>query len=274
MVGNDGRVLRCHENDVLVLDTGIQQNLRGISVNASNGTALIVGNEGICLSLAEQGNFTRIDTSTSQNLRAVSWNEEGSKALIAGNRGALLKYFDQNVKSIDCGRANLRRVSWRSNGQQALIASNCFAEGFMPSPNLFSYDAGTDHVSSLSEGSMDLIGVGWQPNGQTALVVGYDLVWQKGFIGVLNDDTISPVQFDNKQVFPVAVEWNPSGQLAAIATATTQPGLGKGVIYLWDRKSLKMIHSNDQFYFSSVAWNREGNRLAALASDATRTFNC
>ena len=259
---------------IIDLNAGTQQNLRAVAVNHSNGAALIAGNEGTLLSLDEEGRFTRIDTSTSENLRAAAWNDDGSVALVVGNRGVILRHWDHGIKSVDGGRANLRHVAWRPGRDQALITSNCFAEEFIPSPNLFSYDARTDHLSSLSEGRADLIGVHWAPAGESALVVGYDVVWHNGFIGVLNGTSISPIQFDNKNVYPVTVAWNPAGELAAIATATTQPGIGKGTLYLWDKESLKRVYSNDQYFFSAVAWDREGKRLAALASNATRTFNC
>ena len=126
----------------------------------------------------------------------------------------------------------------------------------------------------MNEGRADLIGVDWEPSGESALVVGYDVVWHTGFIGNFTGLSLSLVPFNNKRVYPVAVAWNPSGKHAAIATATTQPGIGRGSLYLWDGTSLKEVYSNDQFYFSAVAWNRDGKRLAALASTATRTFNC
>jgi WD40 repeat protein len=274
IVGNRGRILRMQDDELIDLDSGTRQNLRGVSVNPSNGTALIAGNEGTLLSLDEEGRIARINTSTSENLRATAWNDDGSVALVVGNRGVILRHWDHGVRSVDGGRANLRHVAWRPNRDQALITSNCFAEEFIPSPNLFSYDARTDHLSSLNEGRVDLIGVHWAPSGESALVVGYDVVWHNGFIGVLNGTSISPIQFENKHVYPVNVAWNPAGKRAAIATATTQPGIGKGTLYLWDEKSLKTVYSNDQYFFSAIAWNREGKRLVALASDATRTFNC
>jgi len=274
IVGNNGRILRIQDDKLIDLDAGTRQNLRAVAVNHSNGTVLIAGNAGTLLSLDEEGHFARIDTSTSENLRATAWNDDGSVALVVGNRGVILRHWDHGVKSVDGGRANLRHIAWRPKRDQALITSNCFAEEFIPSPNLFSYDARTDHLSSLNEGRVDLIGVHWAPSGESALVVGYDVVWHNGFIGVLNGTSISPIQFDNKRVYPVTVAWNPAGELAAIATATTQPGIGKGTLYLWDEKSLKGLYSNDEYFFSAVAWYREGKRLAALASAATRTFNC
>lgn len=272
-VGNNGRVLRI-EGKETYFKFPTQQNLRAVSVNPGNGTALIVGNTGTVLLLDEYGDFTKLDPLTSENLRAVSWNSKGTMALIAGNAGSLLKYSNQNIETIDDGRANLRHISWHPISDEALVTSNCFAEEFIPSPNLFSYDAGKGSVTPLNEGRTDLIGVDWKPNGESALVVGYDVVWHNGFIGNFHRTSLSPIPFDNKRVYPVAVSWSPSGEIAAVVTATTQPGIGKGTVYLWDGRSVKSIYTNNEFFFSTVAWDHKGTRLAALASSATRTFNC
>jgi len=82
----------------------------------------------------------------------------------------------------------------------------------------------------LNEGRADLIGTGWKPTGESALVVGYDVVWHNGFIGTFDGTTLSPIQFDNKRVYPVAVAWNTSAKLAAIGTATAQLGMAKGTV--------------------------------------------
>jgi WD40 repeat protein len=156
----------------------------------------------------------------------------------------------------------------------ALVTSNCFAEEFIPSPNLFAYDDETQTLNSLNEGRADLIGVDWEPDGTAALVVGYDVIWHNGVIARFDSRNLSPIQFNNKRVYPVAVSWNPTGQLAAIGTATPQPMMAEGVVYLFDHKMLKPIFSSHEFFFSAVAWNKEGTELVALGSSATRTFNC
>jgi WD40 repeat protein len=242
-------------------------------VNPSNGTALIVGNGGTVLLLDGEGNFKRISVPTFENLRAVSWDPSGSVAIIAGNNGTLLKYSPQGVEGVDDGRANLRDISWRPKSNTALIASNCFAEEFIPSPNLLSYEAETNVVKPLNEGRADLIGVDWKPTGESALVVGYDVVWHNGFIGNFDGTALSSIQFDNKRVYPVAVAWEASAKQAAIVTATGQLGTAKGTVFLWDGRSLKLIYSDDEFFFSDVAWTWKNSRLAALASAETRTFN-
>jgi hypothetical protein len=111
LVGNNGRVLRIHEDEVIALDPGTRKNLRGVSQNPANRTALIVGNEGTILLLDEQWRFTKIETPTTENLRSASWNAKGTTALIAGNRGTLLKYSEGSLETVDCGNANLRRIS-------------------------------------------------------------------------------------------------------------------------------------------------------------------
>lgn len=274
VVGNNGRVYRIDGEKSIALNALTQQNLRAVSVNPKDGTALIVGNTGTILLLNEHGEFTKVDVSTTENLRAVAWNKRGTVALVAGNAGTLLKYYDGAIETIDNGRANLRHISWRPVRDEALISSNCFAEEFIPSSNLFCYDAMRSIVTPVNEGRADLIGVDWKPTGESALVVGYDVVWHNGFIGNFSGTSLSPVSFENRRVYPVAVAWNPSGDIAAIVTATTQRGMGRGIVYLWDGKSLKPIYNNDGFFFSAVAWNGKGKRLAALASPLIRTFNC
>lgn len=255
LVGNNGLVTRTNGDDVIRLDSGTRQNLRAISFNPSDGTALIVGNAGTIL-LWDERRFHNISTPTSENLRAVAWDPQGTIALIAGKQGILLKYSDKTVEPIGNCRANLRHISWRPRTDQALIVSNCFAEEFIPSPNLFIYEAGTDNVTSLNEGRADLIGVDWHPNGRSALLVGYDVVWHNGVISNYDSSALSPIEFEDRRVYPVTVAWNSDGDLAAIATATAQPGIGQGMIYLWDGRRLKQIYDNSVFFFSAVSWTR------------------
>ncbi len=243
-------------------------------MNPSDGTALIVGNAGTALLLDEEEHFTKITVPTFENLRAVAWNHDGSVALLVGNNGTLFKFSRGEVVTVDAGRANLRDISWRPKSGCALIASNCFAEEFIPSPNLFSYEAETGIVKPLNEGRADLIGVDWEWTGESALVVGYDIVWHNAFIGILAGSTLSPVPFENKHVYPVAVAWKPSSDTAAaVVTATGQVGMAEGGVFLWDGKSLNPIFSDREFFFSDVAWAWKGDRFAALASKETRTFN-
>lgn len=272
IVGNGGRVLKVQGTRPISLDSGTRHNLRAVSVNPRDGTALIVGNTGTVL-LLDGERFTKITVPTFENLRTVAWNHDGSVALLAGNNGTLFKFSRGQVVIVDAGRANLRDISWRPKSGSALISSNCFAEEFIPSPNLFSYEAETGIVRPLNEGRLDLIGVDWMRTGESALVVGYDVVWHTGFIGDFNGTTVSPVPFENKHVYPVAVAWKPSADIAAIVTATAQVEMAEGTIFLWDGKSLNPIFSDPEFFFSDVVWAWKGDRLAALASKETRTFN-
>jgi WD40 repeat protein len=258
----------------LVFKSGKRQNLRAVSTNPHDGTALIVGNAGTIILLDEDGNPSKINVSTAENLRATSWSSDGSVALIARNRGTLLKYTDLGVETVNGGTANLRRTAWRPDRPQALVTSNCFAEEFIPSPNLFVFDPRRNSLSPVNEGRADLIGVDWSPDGESALVVGYDVIWHNGHIGSFDGRTVSPIEFEHKRVYPVGVSWNPSGQLTAIVTATAQPGMGQGSVYVWDGKALKPIFNTSEFFFSSVAWNDRSTEMAALASSATRTYNC
>ena len=275
VVGDRGRVLRLVDDKATLIDSGIHANLRAISINPSDGTALIVGNEGT-VSILKENSFQKVNAPTTENLRAVSWNPAGTAALIAGNRGTILRYSEETCQTIDNGSANLRRVAWHPRGEMALVTSNCFADEFIPSPNLLSYNAlGPNELNPLNEGRTDLIGVDWQLDGKLALVVGYDVIWHKGFIGTFDGKTLSAIQFDNKRIYPVDVSWNHTGEIAALVTATTQPGVGQGVVFLWQQyKSLRPIFRNDEFYFSAVKWNNDRDLMAALGSSTTRTFNC
>jgi hypothetical protein len=241
-------------------------------VNPRDGAALVVGNAGTVL-LLDGERFTKITVPTYENLRTVAWNYDGSVALFAGNNGTLFKFSRGQVVTVDAGRANLRDISWRPKFNSALISSNCFAEEFIPSPNLFNYEAEGGVVRPLNEGRLDLIGVDWMPTGESALVVGYDVVWHNGFIGNFNGTTVSPIPFENKHVYPVAVAWKPSADIAAIVTATAQVGMAEGTVFLWNGKSLKSIFSAPEFFFSDVAWGWKSDSLAAIASTETKTFN-
>jgi len=273
MVGDKGRILKIEGEKSSELP-GTRKNLRGISINPNDGTGLIVGNAGSAMLLDYGPNLTGINTSTSQNLRTVNWDCDGELALIAGNGGVLREYSDKRVQVIEGGRANLRHVAWRPGTKLALVTSNCFAEEFIPSPNLFMYDEEKKTLKSLNEGRVDLIGADWNLDGTIALVVGYDVIWHTGVIAMLEDEKLSLVEFDNRRVYPVAVSWSPSRPVAAIATATTQPDIGEGTVYLWDNRTLTPIFRNKEFFFSTIAWSRDGSELFALGSSATRTFNC
>jgi len=272
IVGNDGRVLEVQGERPISLDSGTRHNLRAVSVNPRDGTALIVGNAGTVLLLDEE-RLTKITVPTFENLRTAAWNHDGSMALLAGNNGTLLKFSRGQVVAVDAGRANLRDISWQPKSGSALISSNCFAEEFIPSPNLFSYEVETGIVKPLNEGRMDLIGVDWMRTGESALVVGYDVVWHTGFIGDFNGTTVSPIPFENKHVYPVAVACKPSVDIAAIVTATAQVGMAKGTVFFWNGKSLNSIFSSPEFFFSDVAWAWKSDSFAAIASTETRTFN-
>ncbi len=274
LAGDRGRILRVHGERVANLASGTDQNLRKISVNPSTGTILIAGNAGCLLHLDEDATVNKVNIPTTTNLRAADWNHDGTVALIAGNGGTLLEYSDQKIQVIDGGRANLRHIAWRPKTNFALVTSNCFAEEFIPSPNLFSYDAGTQTLSSSNEGRADLIGADWKRDGTSAIVVGYDVIWHNGVIAMFDGGDMTSVEFNNKQVYPVAASWNPIGEIAAIATATAQREMGEGSVLLWNGRTFRPIFSNDEFFFSAVAWNRKGTELVALGSTATRTFNC
>jgi hypothetical protein len=246
--------------------------LRDLSVNPSDDTVLIVGNAGTIL-LGGDGYFTELNSLSFENLRAVAWNHKGTMALIAGNNGTLMKYVDRQIEMVDNGRANLRGISWRKTSNGALVTSNCFAEEFIPSPNLFIY-AKSDAVRSVNEGCSDLIGVGWRPDEAYALVVGYDVVWHTGLISKFDGNALSSIKFENKRVYPVAVRWDSEGKTAAIVTATTEAGSGEGQMFLWDGQIFKRIYSSTEFFFSHVSWAPENVKLAGIASTETRTFNC
>jgi len=274
LVGNGGEVVRIQKDEILRLNPNTKHNLRAVSVNPTNNSALMVGNAGTALLLSEDGNFRKLSSLTTENLRAVAWNPKGDLALIAGNNGALMKYHDNRIETIDDGRANLRDISWQHASDQALVTSNCFAEEFIPSPNLFTYETKSDALRAVNEGRSDLIGVDWRPDDAYALVLGYDVVWHNGLIAKFHDNTLSPIKFENNPVYPVAVRWDPKGKAAAIATATAQAGTGNGQLSLWDGESFSALYSSDEFFFSRVSWAPDGSKLAAIASTDTRTFNC
>ena len=273
LAGNGGRILKVHGERVAVVASGTNQNLRKISVNPSGNNILIAGNAGCLLRLNEDATVSKVEVPTTANLRAADWNHEGTLALIAGNGGTLLEYTRQKIQAIDGGRANFRHIAWRPKTNFAILTSNCFAEEFTPSPNLFSYDAETQTLRSSNEGRADLIGADWKRDGTSALVVGYDVIWHNGLLAMFDGGGMSPV-CNLKQIYPVAASWNPFREIAAIATATAQSGLGEGSVLLWDCKTFKPIFSNNEFFFSAIGWNRKGTELVALGSTATRTFNC
>ena len=274
VVGDHGRILRITRDHHERVVAGTQENLRGVAVNSVTGTALVVGNAGTVLLLNGNGHFEKLNSPTIENLRSAAWNTNGTVALVSGNKGSLVKYDGERVQAVDDGIANLRHVTWNPSSEQVLVTSNCFAEEFVPSPTLFLYDLKTGILKAVNEGRADLIGADWKPNGESALVVGYDVVWHNGFIGSFDGRSLTPIDFDNKRVYPVAVAWNPTGTIAAIVTATTEPGIGRGIVYLWNGKSLNAVYSNPGSYFGAVAWSPDGKRLATLGSTATRTFSC
>jgi len=274
LVGDRGRILKVEDDRWERISSGTRQNLRAISVNRLDGSVLAVGNAASAILVDQNVDHSRVQVLGAENLRAASWNPEGSMALIAGNGGRLLAYKDKTTQVIEDGRANLRHIAWRPKTDLALVTSNCFAEEFIPSPNLFSYDAETQRFSTLNEGRADLIGADWKPDGSSAIVVGYDVIWHNGVISTFDGQNLSPIEFPNKRVYPVAVSWNPKKPVAAIATAVAQPGMGEGIVYLWDEKSLRPIFRSNTFFFSAVTWNKEGTELVALGSSATRAFNC
>ena len=273
VVGERGYLARLEDEDTVRINSYTTQNLRALSVNPTDGSLLIVGNSGTVLSLDEQGRLTKLTSPSSENLRAVAWNPSGTMALIAGNNGTLIEYSNERFKSIDGARANLRDISWRPGSNEALIASNCFAGEFLPSPNLFTYNATQKDLQAVNESRADLIGVDWRPDGKVALVAGYDVVWHTGVIAEYDGRVTSAITFENKRVYPTSVRWNTSAKTAAIATATSDIGMGVGMICLWDGANVNEVFRSDSFFFSDVAWAQGADRLAAVASTVTRAFN-
>ncbi len=274
LVGDHGRIVKVENGRFVDIASGTRQNLRGISVNSRDGSILVVGNAGTVVQLDERGLNPRVTALGPQNLRAVSWNLDGTLALIAGNGGTLSSTCQQTTRAVEGGRANFRHVSWRPNTKVALVTSNCFAEEFIPSPNLFSYDMESGQLNALNEGRADLIGADWKPDGTIAIVVGYDVIWHNGAVTMYDGHALTPIEFPSKQVYPVAVSWNPKEEGAAIVTAATQLGTGNGTVYLWNGKETRTIFRSKRFFFSSVNWNKDGTEMVALGSSATRTFNC
>jgi WD40 repeat protein len=274
LVGDKGRIVKVEGESLVSIASGTRQNLRGISVSPLDGSILAVGNAGSAILVDEKTNLSEVWVLGSENLRAASWNPEGTLALIAGNSGSLLVYKDGTTQIVEDGRANLRHIAWQPKTNLALVTSNCFAEEFIPSSNLFSYETESQAFNSLNEGRTDLIGVDWKPDGSSAIVVGYDVIWHSGVISTFDGQNLSPIEFPNKRVYPVAVSWNPKEPIAAVVTAVAQPGMGEGIVYLWDERELRPIFHNDKLFFSAVTWNRQGTDLFALGSSATRAFNC
>lgn len=260
-------------NESVAIDSSTRQNLRGVATNPKDGAVIIVGNAGTIL-VFDGKTIKRLSSPTTENLRAVSWNREGTVALVAGNHGVLLEYDGDSVQTVDGARANLRRGCWHPSGQQAVVASSCFADEFVPSPNLFAYESRRQGLRPLNEGRVDMIGCDWRPDGALVLLVGYDVIWHDGFLGTFDGARVTPVPFESKHVYPVGVRWKPTGELAALVTSTVRHGIGRGTVYLWDGYSLRAIYSNDDFFFTSVIWNRDGTEMSALASSVSRTFNC
>jgi WD40 repeat protein len=274
VVGNAGRVLKIEGVTGNVrLDTGVKHNLRSVSVSSATNTTLVVGNSGTVITIKPDGSSAKVTTPTFENLRTVQWNTDGTAALIAGNNGTLMKYTQEKLDAVNDGRANLRGIAWRKDTDDALITSNCFAEEFIPSPNLFLFKARTNELNAISEGRSDLIGVDWSPDGNLAVVVGYDVVWHTGFIGRFDASGLAAIEFENSRVYPIATAWDPTGRMAAIATSVTQLRSGQGKILLWDRETFKEIYSNSEFFFSDLAWAPGGFKLAAIASTEARTFD-
>jgi len=273
LVGNGGRIVRVEGGREDRLNSGIKQNLRAASANPANESTLIVGNSGSMIRLEPDGSVSNLSSPTRENLRAVRWNTTGSRALIVGNNGTLINYTEPTASVVDDGRANLRCVSWRPNSDEALIASNCFAEEFIPSPNLFTFEATKQVLNGVSEGRSDLIGVDWNPDGNFALVVGYDVVWHTGLVARFDGKNLHPIKFQNDHVYPVSVAWDPTGKVAAIVTSVAQPHLGQGQILLWDGEEFKELYRSDEFFFSQTAWSPIEFKFAAIASTEARTFD-
>ena len=275
LVGNTGKALKIQDsNDGVSLDTGTTHNLRSVSIGPIDNTALVVGNTGTIIAIKADGSSAKINPPTFENLRAVRWNADGTSALITGNNGTLLKYTTEHgIETISGGRANLRGISWRKDTHEALITSNCFAEEFIPSPNLFVFDGKVNSLKPVNEGRSDIIGVDWNPEGSFAVVVGYDVVWHNGFIGRFDASGVSPVEFQDTQVYPTAVRWDPTGRVTAIATCIAQLKSGQGRVTLWNGETFREIYRNEDYFFSNIAWSPVGFKLAAIASSEARTFD-
>ncbi len=272
LVGDRGTVAVLNDEQLEQVSSPTLENLRGSSQNPRKDQALIVGNKGTVL-LLEKGDVSSIRVGTEANLRRVSWSSDGKLALIVGNDGTALSWDGTSIVEVGGASNNLRAISWNPKGEYALVSGNYFAQAMFPSPTLYRYNKEASALQALKTTDMtDLIGLDWNPDGQHALAVGYEVVWQESRVFRWMNDELKLLSLQEPGLFPTAVAWHPTENLALIGTGSPHStGSGEGAVLEYARHSFKRIFSSE-YRNSCIAWQPGRESALIVGTRSGRTF--
>src|SRR2546428_981680 len=231
LVGNNGQMIRYHDDRFRELISQTSEHLRCASYNPKDSTILAVGNKGTIILTDKVGKARKLDSKTASNLRRASWSPDGSYAIIVGNDGAAFVWDGSSLAEVEGALNNLRSIAWDQEGS-AFVSGNYFGPSMTPSPTLYKLDYEAKLLQSVAvTEKTDLISVDFGPVRQL-LAVGYDLVWQEPRAYKWNGQALESVKVDEAGVYPTSIALAAWDRIAFGGTGTSEaPGEGGGVVF-------------------------------------------
>jgi hypothetical protein len=123
------------------------------------------------------------------------------------------------------------------------------------------------------EVAADLTGADWGSTVSNCIIVGYDQVWDKATLYILDTSGLVRQPWAPERVYPSGFAWNRTASCGLIITANLSPGLGHGAVYLLRQGKVEILREFGEDSVSSIAWDREGERAVMVSSPFSKIFN-
>lgn len=276
LVGNNGLMLRFHNNRLHELTSQTREHLRCASYNPKDSTILAVGNRGTVIITDKLGKTRKLDSKTASNLRRASWSPDGSYAIIVGNDGTALSWNGSSFTEVEGALNNLRSITWDPEGS-AFVSGNYFGASMTPSPTLYELDFEAKRLESIAvTEKTDLISISFGAERQL-LAVGYDLVWQEPRAFKWNGQTLDSVSVDESGVYPTSVAWQPRNRFALVGTGSPRASReGGGMVLGFTPEGGKIggkLFEDPEQRIVCIAWRPQGDYALIVGNRFAQTFS-
>jgi hypothetical protein len=248
MIGNQSTMFRWDGDleDLDAVDLGAPRRLCGITWNATDEGAIVVGTDGY-VGLFNGTTLTRIVSGLSSWLYRVAWRPGGDYALAVGDYGVVLKINETNVTAPGTMPSDwhLWRVDWAPDGSYAIMvgrrgASEALAVRYWPDG---SFEQLTLPASVNSSG---LRGVDFAPVGDKAIIAG-----QNSTVLLWDGSSLSNVSFAGNRT-PRGCGWEGDSPHAIVVG-------NRGLIPRWDGGVWDQRSYDPQTSLFSITWRPQGD---------------
>jgi WD40 repeat protein len=275
LVGNNGLMLKLHDDRFQEMTSQTKKHLRCASYNPKDSTILVIGNRGTVILMDKSGRARKLDSKTPSNLRGASWSPDGSYALIVGNDGTALVWDGSSFTEVDGALNNLRSITWNPEGS-AFVSGNYFGPSMTPSPTLYNVDFEVKRLESIAvTEKTDLISIDFGAERQL-LAVGYDLVWQEPRAYRWSGQTLESIKVDEVGVYPTSVAWQPRHRFALVGTGSPKPpGEGGGTVlaYTVETGIKGRLFEDPKHRIVCIAWRPQGDYALIVGNRFAQTFS-